>query len=71
MQLMQEIKAGLRYAFQTRNKLTLAISASGHGGLEACLGNLLEAEEKVLIVVGGIWGERAADMARRIGAQVR
>lgn len=66
-QLMDEIKAGLQYVFQTNNRLTLALSASGHGGMEACLINLLEPGETILVVKSGIWGERAADMATRIG----
>ncbi|KAK1116428.1 hypothetical protein K0M31_019047 [Melipona bicolor] len=66
-QLMDEIKAGLQYVFQTNNRLTLALSASGHGGMEACLTNLLEPGETILVVKSGIWGERAADMATRIG----
>ncbi|XP_011640995.1 serine--pyruvate aminotransferase, mitochondrial [Pogonomyrmex barbatus] len=70
-QLMDDIKAGLRYAFQTRNRLILALSTSGHGGMEACLDNLLEPGETVLIAKCGIWGERAADMASRIGANVK
>ncbi|KAL6266880.1 hypothetical protein P5V15_003708 [Pogonomyrmex californicus] len=70
-QLMDDIKAGLRYAFQTRNRLTLALSTSGHGGMESCLDNLLEPGETVLIAKCGIWGERAADMASRIGANVK
>ncbi|CAK9797800.1 Alanine--glyoxylate aminotransferase [Anthophora quadrimaculata] len=70
-QLMDEIKAGLQYVFQTKNRLTLALSASGHGGMEACLINLLEPGDTILIVKCGIWGERAADMATRIGANVK
>lgn len=66
-QLMDEIKAGLQYVFQTNNRLTLALSASGHGGMEGCLINLLEPGETILVVKSGIWGERAADMATRIG----
>ncbi|XP_046744642.1 alanine--glyoxylate aminotransferase [Diprion similis] len=69
-QLMDEVKAGIQYAFQTKNRLTLAISASGHGGMEACLGNILELGETVLIARCGLWGERAANMAIRIGAHV-
>ena len=68
---MDEIKAGMQYAFQTKNRLTLVLSASGHSGMEACLGNLLEPGETIVIVKCGIWGERAADMASRIGANVR
>lgn len=64
---MDEIKEGLRYVFQTRNELTLAISASGHAGMEAVISNLLEPGDKALIAVNGIWGIRAADMAKRYG----
>ncbi|XP_071878367.1 alanine-glyoxylate aminotransferase [Bombus fervidus] len=70
-QLMDEIKEGLQYVFQTNNRLTLALSVSGHGGMEACLTNLLEPGETVLIVQHGIWGKRAANMATRIGANVK
>ncbi|KAF4521876.1 hypothetical protein B566_EDAN008406 [Ephemera danica] len=69
--VMDDIKLGLQYAFQTRNELTLAISASGHGGMETCLGNLLERGDVALITQIGIWGERAADMATRYGADVK
>lgn len=68
---MDEIKEGLQYLFQTKNTLTLAISATGHGGMEATLCNLLEPNEVVLIAKNGIWGERAGNMAKRYGADVR
>lgn len=64
---MDEIKEGLRYVFQTRNELTLAISGSGHSGMEAIFTNLVEAGEKVIICCSGIWGDRAMDMAKRVG----
>lgn len=64
---MDDIKEGIRYVFQTKNELTLAISTSGHGGMEAVMCNLLEPGDKVLITVNGIWGERAALMASRYG----
>lgn len=66
-QVMDEIKAGIQYAFQTRNRLTLAISGSGHTAMEAALLNLLEQGDTVLVAVNGIWGQRAADIARRLG----
>lgn len=68
--IMDEIKEGIQYIFQTRNELTLALSASGHGGIEAVMCNLLEPGEKVLIATNGIWGYRAANMAQRYGANV-
>ncbi|XP_036140884.1 serine--pyruvate aminotransferase [Monomorium pharaonis] len=70
-QLLDDIKAGVQYAFQTRNRLTLALSTSGHGGIEACLDNLLEPGETVLIAKCGFWGERAVDIADRIGANIK
>jgi len=64
---MDEIKEGIQYVFQTRNELTLALSTSGHGGMEAAMCNLVEPGDKVLVLVNGIWGKRAADMATRYG----
>lgn len=64
---MDEIKEGIKYVFQTKNKLTLAISASAHSGMEAVMSNLLEPHDKVLIAVNGLWGSRAANMAERYG----
>lgn len=63
--------AGVKYLFQTNNVLTLCLSASGHAGMEAGLCNLIEDGDVVLIAAQGIWGERAAQMAKRHGADVR
>ncbi|CAL8083464.1 unnamed protein product [Orchesella dallaii] len=67
-QIMDEIKAGMQYAFQTKNQWTLVISGPGHLGMEAVLVNLLEPGDKVLIGVNGLWGKRAVDLANRLGA---
>ncbi len=64
---MDDVKAGIQYAFQTKNPLTLAISGTGHAGMEAALVNLIERGDVVLVGVNGIWGERASDLARRLG----
>ncbi|XP_063298476.1 alanine--glyoxylate aminotransferase isoform X2 [Pelobates fuscus] len=68
--IMDDIKKGIQYAFQTQNPLTIALSGSGHCAMEAALFNVVEKGEVVLIAVKGIWGERAADIAERIGAEV-
>ena len=62
---MDEVKAGIQYAFQTKNALTLALSATGHAGMEAVMANLLEEGDTILIAENGIWGQRAEDMAKR------
>ncbi|XP_007939656.1 serine--pyruvate aminotransferase [Orycteropus afer afer] len=69
-QIMDEIKQGIQYLFQTKNRLTLAISGSGHCALEAALFNVLEPGDSFLVGANGIWGLRAADIGERIGARV-
>ena len=65
---MDDVKEGIQYAFQTKNALTLALSATGHAAMEAVMVNMLERGETVLIANNGIWGERSSDMARRHGS---
>ncbi|XP_003474416.2 alanine--glyoxylate aminotransferase [Cavia porcellus] len=69
-QVMDEIKKGIQYVFQTRNPLTLAISGSGHCALEVALFNLLEPGDSFLVGANGEWGRRAAEIGERIGAHV-
>lgn len=71
LKIMDDIKEGVRYLFQTMNAATFCLSASGHGGMEATLCNLLEDGDVVLIGHTGHWGDRSADMASRYGADVR
>jgi len=66
-QIMSDIKIGIQYIFQTRNSMTLAVSGTGHSAMECAIFNSVEPGESVLTAVNGIWGERAADMAERIG----
>lgn len=70
-QVIDEVKDGIRYVFQTRNRTTMCISGSAHAAMEALLCNLLEEGDRVLIAVNGIWAERAIEMATRYGADVR
>ncbi|XP_033895064.3 alanine--glyoxylate aminotransferase-like [Acipenser ruthenus] len=70
-EIMDDIKKGIQYAFQTKNELTMAISGSGHAAMEAALYNAVERGETVLIGVNGIWGERAADISERMGADAK
>ncbi|XP_075425655.1 alanine--glyoxylate aminotransferase isoform X2 [Ascaphus truei] len=70
-QIMDDIKQGIQYAFQTQNTLTLAVSGSGHCAMETAFFNVVEKGDIVLVAEKGIWGERATDIAERIGADVR
>nr|XP_020643104.1 serine--pyruvate aminotransferase [Pogona vitticeps] len=70
IQIMDEIKLGIQYAFQTKNPLTLAVSGTGHCAMEAAVLNMVEQGDKVLVAVNGFWGERVTDIAKRLGAEV-
>jgi len=69
--IMDDIKAGVQYIFQTKNPMTLALSATGHAAMECVMVNMLEPGTVVLVANNGIWGVRSQDMARRQDADVR
>uniref|UniRef100_A0AAQ4QQM4 Alanine--glyoxylate and serine--pyruvate aminotransferase a n=1 Tax=Gasterosteus aculeatus aculeatus TaxID=481459 RepID=A0AAQ4QQM4_GASAC len=69
-EIFDDIKSGIQYMFQTRNSMTFAVSGTGHTAMECAICNAVEPGESVLTAVNGIWGERAADMADRIGGRV-
>lgn len=66
--MMDEVKTLLQYAFQTRNEMTLAVSAPGSAGMEACFVNLVEPGEKVIVCRNGVFGERMRQNVERVGA---
>jgi alanine-glyoxylate transaminase / serine-glyoxylate transaminase / serine-pyruvate transaminase len=68
--LMDEIRDLLRYAWQTDNQLTIAVSGTGSAAMEATLSNVVEPDDTVLIGVKGYFGNRLVDMAGRYGARV-
>ncbi|HEB90929.1 MAG TPA: aminotransferase class V-fold PLP-dependent enzyme [Deltaproteobacteria bacterium] len=68
--LLDRLKEGLRTLFGTTNAMTLPLSATGSAGMEACLVNLLEAGDPVVVGVNGVFGGRMAEVARRAGARV-
>lgn len=67
IQLMDETKMLLQYAFQTNNQLTLPVSAPGSAGMETCFVNLIEPGEKVLVCVNGVFGRRMVENVQRCG----
>jgi alanine-glyoxylate transaminase/serine-glyoxylate transaminase/serine-pyruvate transaminase len=68
VQLMDEIKTLLQYAFQTENALTLPISAPGSAGMEACFVNLLSPGDTVIVCQNGVFGGRMRENVERCGA---
>lgn len=68
--LMDEIKELLRYAFQTENRLTMPVSGPGTAGMETCIANLVEPGDTIVVVQNGVFGGRMKAMAERCGAEV-
>jgi alanine-glyoxylate transaminase/serine-glyoxylate transaminase/serine-pyruvate transaminase len=68
--IADEVQERLRRLFGTANDLTLPLSATGSAGMEACLANLLERGDEIVVGVAGVFGERMCDVAARIGARV-
>jgi alanine-glyoxylate transaminase/serine-glyoxylate transaminase/serine-pyruvate transaminase len=68
--LLDTIADQLRAIFRTRNRVTLPVSGTGSAGLEACIVNLVEPGDAVVVGVNGVFGGRLAEVARRAGATV-
>ncbi|REJ97050.1 MAG: alanine--glyoxylate aminotransferase family protein [Planctomycetota bacterium] len=70
LRIMDETQTMLRQAFRTENKLTLAVSGTGSSGMEACVVNLIEPGDRMLVCINGVFGKRMADVAGRAQAEV-
>ena len=68
VQMMDEMKTMLQYAFQTKNELTIPVSAPGSAGMETCFVNLVEAGDTVIICQNGVFGGRMKENIERCGA---
>jgi alanine-glyoxylate transaminase/serine-glyoxylate transaminase/serine-pyruvate transaminase len=67
--LMDEIKTLLQYAFQTKNQLTMPVSAPGSAGMESVFVNLVEPGDKVIVCQNGVFGGRMQQNVQRCGGQ--
>lgn len=65
--LMDEMKSLLKYAFQTENELTMPVSAPGSAGMETCFVNLVEPGDKVIVCQNGVFGGRMKENVERCG----
>ena len=68
VEMMEELKSLLRYAFQTKNALTFPISGPGSVGMEYCFVNLVTPGDKVIVCRNGVFGGRMIENVERCGA---
>jgi alanine-glyoxylate transaminase/serine-glyoxylate transaminase/serine-pyruvate transaminase len=66
--MMDEMKGLLQYAFQTKNELTIPVSAPGSAGMETCFVNLVEPGDTVVVCQNGVFGGRMKENVERCGA---
>jgi alanine-glyoxylate transaminase / serine-glyoxylate transaminase / serine-pyruvate transaminase len=68
VEMMEELKGLLRYAFQTKNALTFPASGPGSVGMEYCFVNLVAPGDKVIVCRNGVFGGRMIENVERCGA---
>ncbi|HMI50479.1 MAG TPA: alanine--glyoxylate aminotransferase family protein [Candidatus Saccharimonadales bacterium] len=67
---MDDVQVLLRQIFQTENRITMPLSASGSGGIEASLLNTLEEGDEAIICVNGWFSDRMWEIAGRTPAKI-
>jgi len=67
VEMMDDMKVMLRTAFQTKNELTMPVSAPGSAGMETCFVNLVEPGDKVIVCQNGVFGGRMKENVERCG----
>jgi alanine-glyoxylate transaminase/serine-glyoxylate transaminase/serine-pyruvate transaminase len=68
--MMGEVQTLLRRVFQTDNRMTYPISASGSGGIEATVINPLEPGDEAVVCCNGWFSERMAVIGERTAAKI-
>src|SRR5947208_9942968 len=66
---MDDVQALLRYVFETENRVTIPISATGSAGMEAALVNVIESGDEVVVCINGVFGTRMRDIIERAGGR--
>ena len=69
-EIMNEVMALCRFAFQTANERAFPVSGTGRAGLEAAITSLVEPGDRVVIGECGRFGMLLVDIAERCGAEV-
>ena len=67
---MDEVRELLQHLFRTENQLTIPVSGTGSAGMEACMVNIVEPGDEVVVCVNGVFGTRMADIVGRIGGKL-
>src|SRR4029453_12534128 len=58
LRCMDDVQNLLRYVFETKNRVTIPISATGSAGMEAALVNVIERGDEGGVGFNGLFGKR-------------
>lgn len=67
--IFAEVSEGLKHLFQTTEGEVYTFTSSGTGAMEACVTNLLSKGDMALVVCGGKFGERWAELCKAYGVK--
>ena len=70
LKVLDRIGDLLKMVFRTVNRVTNAAPGSGTSGMEACVANLIEPGDPVLVCVNGYFGDRIRQMVERQEAKL-
>lgn len=68
-EIVTRVNEGLKYVFQTKNDI-FTFASSGTGAMEASVVNLLSPSDKAVVVKGGKFGERFAEICQSYSIDV-
>ncbi len=67
--VMDDVCEMLRLVYRTENPMTVPLSSTGTGAMEAACANILEPGDRIIVCRNGFFGDRLADIAARCGAE--
>jgi alanine-glyoxylate transaminase / serine-glyoxylate transaminase / serine-pyruvate transaminase len=70
IEVMSDIEQLLKVVYGATDGVTMAISATGSGGMEAAVSNFVQPGTKFAVLANGFFCDRITEMAKRNGANV-
>ncbi|HTM63411.1 MAG TPA: alanine--glyoxylate aminotransferase family protein [Gammaproteobacteria bacterium] len=64
---MEDVKEMLQAILHTKNRLTFPVSGPGSVGMETCFVNLIEPDDRAVVCVNGVFGQRMVENVKRAG----
>jgi len=68
--IFANVSEDLKYIFQTKDGEVFTFASSGTGGMEACVVNSMSHGDKAIVINGGKFGERWAQLCETYGVNV-